>query len=162
MRAIAFLAAMLAGTAALANDKTINHAITLANLDRAFEEAAAELGLATVIYNGECDGKEPASCSFLGAGSLEIRGIAASENSPPSNIALWYTADGDATPLAMNIGLLVSIAEPSMKQDSRGKIVSSIIKAVGKGQGLIDGRNADYSVSRIGDTTIVIAEKAKR
>lgn len=142
-----------------ANDAAINPDIQLQNLDRAFEIAAADLGLATVIYNGDCQAGPPASCSFEGAGTMEIRGIAKSLDAPPSNISLFYTADGDPTPFGLNVGLLVSIAEPQLAQSERGKIIAAIMKAAGKGSGLVDGKNAAYSATRIGDVTIVVTEK---
>jgi hypothetical protein len=159
----ALMAAMaLAATCASANDKPINNAVVLKNLDTAFEEAAAKLGLATVIYGDNCADGPPASCEFNGEGKLLIRGMADTVDSPPSNISLFYEADGNATPLAKNIGLLVSVAEPQMTQKDRGKIIAKIIQLMANknGGGLVDGVNADFSATRLGDTTIIVAEKA--
>lgn len=154
---------MLAGQAA-ATDRPINEEITLRNLDRAFEMAAAKLGLTTVIYENECFDKKPASCSFHGQGKLEIRGIAADLDSPPSNISILYEPDGDPNPFVMNVGLLVAIAEPAMSEEQRAKIITKIIQAAaGKiKENAFDGENADFSAIRIGDLITVVTERSTR
>lgn len=149
---------------AQAAENVINDAITLSNLDSAFEKAAAELKMMTVIYLNECSDKNPAWCSFHGKGQLEIRGLADTLDSPPSNISIFYTPDGDPAPFTLNVGLLVSICEPTMKQIERGKIITSLIQvAAGKKEGsIIEGKNCGYTVTNLSGTIIVVAEKAMK
>lgn len=147
---------------AQANDKPINDKVILRNLDRAFEIAAADLGTMTVIYENECGEKFPAWCSFYGQGKLEIRGIADTIDSPPSNITITYTPDGDPNPFLLNVGILVSICEPQMKQEERGKIIASIIQIAGKKKegSIVEGENCDYSVTDLLGNIMVVAAKA--
>lgn len=155
--------ALLAMTApAVANDRPINDKIVLRNLDTAFEEAAADLKMMTAIYGGDCTEKSPASCSFEGEGTMEIRGIAATADSPPSNISITYKPDGNPVPFGKNIGFLVSICEPQLPQSQRGKIIASIMQVAGKKKPgpIVEGKNADYAVTDIGGVITVVAEKA--
>ncbi|WP_319519659.1 hypothetical protein [uncultured Martelella sp.] len=157
---------MIAGTAQ-ANDQPINPAIKLQNLDTAFERAAAALDTMTTIYAPSCSDGPPASCTFQGYGPLEIHGISDTIDSPPSNISLYWTVsenEDDMKAFVLNVGLLVSVAEPDMEQDDRGNVIAAILDAAaGKSESnIIDGVNADFSATLLGDTVIIVTEKAVR
>ncbi len=64
----------------------------------------------------------------------------------------------------LNVGLLVSVAEPDMEQDDRGNVIAAILDAAaGKSESnIIDGVNADFSATLLGDTVIIVTEKAVR
>jgi len=155
-------AAGFAATSAHASGVPINDQVKLKQLDRAFEMAAAELKTVTVIYEDQCPDEKPASCSFHGQGQLQILGAADSIDSAPTSITLIYTPDGDPNPFVLNVGLLVSVAEPGMPQDDRAKIITSIVRIAGgqeKGP-IVEGRNAAFSVTDILGSIWVVAEKA--
>lgn len=151
-----------AATHAHASSKPINDQVKLSHLDRAFEMAAADLNTATVIYEDKCPDEKPASCSFYGQGQLQILGTADTIDSAPTSITLIYTPDGDPNPFVLNVGLLVSIAEPEMDQEDRAKVITSIVKiAGGQQQGpIVEGENAAFSVTEVLGSIWVVAEKA--
>lgn len=147
---------------AVAGERPINDRVVLRDLDSAFELAAAELETSTVIYAGECSEKVPAWCTFNGQGKLEIRGVAETVDSSPTNITITYTPDGNPKPFALNVGLLVSVCEPAMKQEERGRIIASIIQIAGKKKDgpVVAGKNCDYSVTEVLGSIRVIAQKS--
>lgn len=162
MRAVlsAMLAFGLAGPA-VAGDLPINKDVIVKDLDRAFEQAAADLKTMTVIYNGECEGSDPVTCTFDGQGQLAISSSGPTEDSPATMISIFYRPDGDPNPLVLNVGLLVSVCEPTMKQDDRAKIIVEIINKMAKGLGEVKGVNARYTTNILDGAHFVIAEKAE-
>lgn len=169
MRAIVMglAAALMATGAAFANDQPINPTVTLENLDRAFELAAGELDTMTTIYSPICSEGPPASCSFQGFGPLEIHGIAESLDAPPSNISLYWQPTEEKKAMdafVLNVGLLVSVAEPDMDQEQRGQLIADLLATAAgeKDNSIVEGSNADFTATKIGNTVIIVTEKAGR
>lgn len=154
------LLALLAVSQVAATERPLTEKIILGEIGRAMEDAAGEFDLATRISAGTCKATLPAFCTFEGEGRIKIVGVARAVDAPPTRVSLVYKPDGLAWPLPLNIGLLISIAEPTMTREDRAELFAKIIEATGRlsSADTIAGHNAVFSVTTIGTQIVVTAQ----